>query len=195
MRVVAGTYRGRRLKSLRGPALRPTSDKLRETLFNILGAAVTGSVFVDLYAGTGAVGIEALSRGARFVVFIEKHPPAVALIRDNLNSLGILSPSSNPLNDDSGNVLVLSADAVQGLKLVAERGLRADFVFADPPYADVRAYERSLNFLDESDVLNSGAWVIVEHAKRHRLPERLSRLLRARTLVQGDAALSLYKRT
>src|SRR5437899_12473367 len=79
MRVVAGKYRSRVLKSMRGLALRPASDRLRETLFNILGAAVEGSVFVDVYAGTGAVGIEALSRGAREVIFIDNHPAAVAL--------------------------------------------------------------------------------------------------------------------
>src|SRR5207302_8383435 len=89
MRVVAGKYRSRALKSMRGLALRPSSDRLRETLFNILGAAVEGSVFVDVYAGTGAVGIEALSRGAREVIFIENHPAAAALIRSNLRALDI----------------------------------------------------------------------------------------------------------
>src|SRR5260370_14554391 len=89
MRVIAGKYRSRTLRSLRGQAMRPTSDRLRETLFNILGPAVEGSLFVDLYAGTGAVGIEALSRGARGPIFVEHHTPATALIRRNPESLGI----------------------------------------------------------------------------------------------------------
>ena len=89
MRVIAGKYRSRTLRSLKGQALRPTSDRLRETLFNILGPAVAGATFVDLYAGTGAVGIEALSRGARGAIFVEQHAPASALIRRNLESLGI----------------------------------------------------------------------------------------------------------
>src|ERR1700692_4565207 len=91
MRVIAGTYRSRILKSLKGLALRPTSDRLRETLFNVLGDAVDGARFIDLFAGTGAVGIEALSRGASEVVFIENHAPAATLIRRNLESLAITS--------------------------------------------------------------------------------------------------------
>src|SRR5271170_1032714 len=89
MRVIAGKYRSRTLRSLKGQALRPTSDRLRETLFNILGPTMEGATFMDLYAGTGAVGMEALSRGARRAIFVEHHAPAVALIRRNLESLGI----------------------------------------------------------------------------------------------------------
>src|ERR1700676_4974780 len=91
MRIIAGTFRSRILKSLKGQALRPTSDRLRETLFNVLGGAVDGAQFLDVFAGTGAVGIEALSRGASEVVFVENHAPAAALIRRNLESLGIRS--------------------------------------------------------------------------------------------------------
>src|SRR6184192_2209946 len=89
MRIIAGTYRSRMLKSLKGQALRPTSDRLRETLFNVLGPDVAGSRFLDLFAGTGAIGIEALSRGAVEVAFVEHHAPAAGLIRRNLESLDI----------------------------------------------------------------------------------------------------------
>lgn len=195
MRIIAGTYRGRKLQSLHGLALRPTSDKLRETLFNILGARVQASVFVDLFAGTGAVGIEALSRGARLVVFIEKHPRAVAVIRQNLKLLGIPTASFKTLDKELAGALVLAADALYGLKLLAQRSLKADFVFADPPYAEVKTCKATLRYLDESDLLNPEALAIVEHSKRNPLPERLSRLCRTRTLVQGDAALSLYRLT
>src|SRR5260370_34442117 len=110
MRVVAGIYRSRILKSLKGLALRPTSDRLRETLFIVLASNVSGSRFVDLFAGTGAIGIEALSRGAAEVVFIENHAPAVTLIRRNLESLGITS-----------GVTLLSVDALRGLAMLAAR--------------------------------------------------------------------------
>ena len=134
MRIVAGKYRSRILKSPRKLALRPTSDKLRETLFNILGAAVEGSVFVDVYAGTGAVGIEALSRGASEVFFIEKQRPAAELIHKNLESLGITVSAS-----------ILAVDAVKGLEMLVRRKfgkpLQADFVFLDPPYEQEQEYD------------------------------------------------------
>ena len=182
MRVVAGKYRSRALRSLRGLALRPTSDRLRETLFNILGPGVDGSVFVDLYAGTGAVGIEALSRGAREAIFIEKNARAVALIRKNLESLEIRA-----------GVEILAVDAIRGLEMLAARRLHAHFFFLDPPYAAADEYERALDFLDRSPMLTPGGRVIVEHAIRRELPERLTQLERARVVEQGDAALSFYR--
>jgi len=106
MRVIAGTYKSRILKSLKGLALRPTSDRLRETLFNVLAPNIAGSRFVDLFAGTGAIGIEALSRGAAEVVFIENHAPAVTLIRRNLDSLGINTGAT-----------VLTVDTLRGLAM------------------------------------------------------------------------------
>jgi len=186
VRIVGGKYRSRRLGSLRGPALRPTSDRLRETLFNILGPAVEGSLFVDVYAGTGAVGIEALSRGSSEVIFIEKRPAAVALIRRNLDSLGI-----------ARGFQILAKDGVQGLELLASRAfgrrLQADFFFLDPPYAAKGEYQRVLNFLDRSKLLARHARVIVEHERRWALPERLTALERTRVLEQGDATLSFYR--
>jgi len=186
MRVVAGKYRSRVLKSMRGLALRPSSDRLRETLFNILGAAVEGSVFVDVYAGTGAVGIEAISRGAREVIFIENHPAAVALIRSNLRALDITSGAE-----------ILVADAVRGMARLAMRSsgtrVHADFIFLDPPYARTEEYERGLDFLDCSPLLTPGGQVVVEHSKRMALPQRLAQLELARVVEQGDAALSFYR--
>jgi 16S rRNA (guanine(966)-N(2))-methyltransferase RsmD len=179
MRIVAGKYRSRTLRSLRGLALRPTSDRLRETLFAILGPTVEGSVFVDVYAGTGAVGIEALSRGAREVIFIEKNAAAVRLIRRNLESL-----------EAHAGVEILAVDAVRGLEVLVERRLRAQFFFLDPPYANNEEYERALDFLDASPLLTPNGRVIVEHAKQQPLPVRLAQLERTRVVEQGDAALS-----
>jgi len=185
MRVIAGKFGSRPLASLKGLALRPTSDRLRETLFNILGAAVEGSVFVDVYAGTGAVGVEALSRGAARVYFVEKHRAGVALIHKNLKSLGA-----------ERNAEVLAMDAVRGLEMLQARGLRADFVFLDPPYEDGREYTRTLEFLASSELLEEQARVIVESRRsgKHRvaLPERIGGLEKKRTIEQGDAALSVY---
>jgi 16S rRNA (guanine966-N2)-methyltransferase len=182
MRVIAGTYRSRILKSLKGLALRPTSDRLRETLFNVLGDAVDGARFIDLFAGTGAVGIEALSRGASEVVFIENHAPAATLIRRNLESLDIRSGAT-----------VLSLDVVRGLEKLAAKVTPGkpgyDLVFVDPPYAGAEEYVRALRYLSGSPLLRPGAIVIVEHRWDFALPES-GQLRRTRMLKQGDAALS-----
>jgi 16S rRNA (guanine966-N2)-methyltransferase len=186
MRVIAGTYRSRILKSLKGLALRPTSDRLRETLFNVLGPGVAGARFVDVFAGTGAVGIEALSRGAAEVVFIENHPPAVALIRKNLESLGVRSGAA-----------VFGADALRGLEMLAAKrkagGAPFDFVFLDPPYAAAEEYERVLRVLGSASFLAPGSVVIAEHHKKFDLPVHAGSLARFRILKQGDAALSFYR--
>ncbi len=187
MRIIAGTYRSRILKSLEGLALRPTSDRLRETLFNVLGSDVAGARFVDLFAGTGAVGIEALSRGAVEAVFIENHAPAVTLIRRNLESLGVRS-----------GFQVLASDVVRGLEKLAPRKQRADqrfdCVFLDPPYSAAEQYVRVLEFLGSTDLLASGAIVVAEHRRKFDLPEQAGALRRVRVLRQGDAALSFYRR-
>jgi len=187
MRVIAGTYRSRILKSLKGLALRPTSDRLRETLFNVLAPNISGARFADLFAGTGAIGIEALSRGAAEVVFIENHAPAAALIRKNLDSLGIRA-----------GFTVLPVDVLRGLDTLASRAKGAksgfDFIFLDPPYAAAADYERVLGFLGAADLLAPGGVVLAEHRRKFDLPEKAEALRRFRVLKQGDAALSFYRR-
>jgi 16S rRNA (guanine966-N2)-methyltransferase len=186
MRIIAGTYRSRILKSLKGLALRPTSDRLRETLFNVLGSAVTGSRFIDVFAGTGAIGIEALSRGAAQVVFIENHVPAAALIRRNLESLGVRT-----------GALVLPVDALRGLEKLASKHRSGDrpfdFAFLDPPYAAAEEYERVLSFLGTASFLAPGATIVAEHQRTLELPEQSGRMRRARILRQGDASLTFYR--
>jgi 16S rRNA (guanine(966)-N(2))-methyltransferase RsmD len=185
MRVIAGIYRSRILNSLKGHALRPTSDRLRETLFNVLSGAVDGARFIDVFAGTGAVGIEALSRGAVEVVFIENHAPAATLIRRNLASLEVRSGAT-----------VVAADAVRGLEKLAAKHRSGqpgyDFVFVDPPYAAAEEYARVLRFLGATAILGAAARVIVEHRRNFDLPEQVGRLGRVRLLRQGDAALSFF---
>jgi 16S rRNA (guanine966-N2)-methyltransferase len=181
MRVIAGKYRSRLLKTPGFLGIRPTSDRLRETLFNILGPSVEDSLFIDLYAGTGAVGIEAVSRGAREVFFIDRDPDCISLVRQNLESLDIRT-----------GVEVISANALRGLDKLAARHLIADFIFFDPPYADA-GYSDLLEFLDASHLVAPRGIVIAEHSSKLDLPERFDRLERTRLLEQGDAALSFYR--
>jgi 16S rRNA (guanine966-N2)-methyltransferase len=187
MRIIAGTYRSRILKSLKSLALRPTSDRLRETLFNVLGPNVSDARFLDLFAGTGAIGIEALSRGAKEVVFIENHAPATKLIHRNLDSLEIRS-----------GFTVMGVDALRGLAVLASRkqpsGLGFDCIFLDPPYAAAEEYARVLEFLGSMELLVPGGMVIAEHRRNFNLCEEAGALTRFRVLRQGDAALSFYRR-
>jgi 16S rRNA (guanine966-N2)-methyltransferase len=187
MRVIAGTFRSRILKSLKGLALRPTSDRLRETLFNVLGPTVAGARFLDLFAGTGAIGIEALSRGAKEVVFIENHAAAAKLIRQNLDSLEIRS-----------GFTVLPLDALRGLAMLASRRRPSepgfDSIFLDPPYTAAEEYARVLEFLGSTELLAPGGMVIAEHRRSYTLFEEAGVLTRFRVLKQGDGALSFYRR-
>jgi 16S rRNA (guanine(966)-N(2))-methyltransferase RsmD len=185
MRVIAGEFRSRRLETPRGMETRPTSDKLRETLFNVLGASVAGAKFVDLYAGSGAVGIEAISRGAEFVWFAEKAPPAVAAIRANLRALKI-----------AGGYALEDRGVARLLESLAKNARAVDVVFLDPPYEAVEDYERTLEFLGgrAREALAEGAVVVAEHSRKQRLAEGFGELRRVRVLEQGDAALSFYKR-
>jgi len=193
VRVIAGIYRSRRLQTLRGTALRPSSDRLRETLFNILGAAIEEAIFMDVFAGSGAVGIEALSRGARGAVFVENHAAGAALISRNLASLGIPTAAHVATHKTfAGSAEVLRMDALDALERLAQSGARVDFIFADPPYANGRAYADVLTFLGESNLLARGGRVIIEHRRKTELPSIAGHLERTRLLEQGDSALSFY---
>jgi 16S rRNA (guanine(966)-N(2))-methyltransferase RsmD len=187
MRVIAGKYRRRRLRSLRGLDLRPTADRLRETLFNVLTAgnpeALAGSVWLDLYAGTGAVGIEAMSRGASKVYFVESASSAVDLVLKNLQSLAI-----------TAGFEVVKSDAVRALRGLETRGM-ADYVFLDPPYRMESEYRKTLEVLSQSPLIGDKTAVVAEHLKKFEPGEKFGRLRRYRKLEQGDAALSFYRAT
>jgi 16S rRNA (guanine966-N2)-methyltransferase len=186
MRIIAGKFRSRQLKSLKQLALRPTSDRLRETLFDILGNLVSGSRFIDAFAGTGAVGIEALSRGADEVIFIEKHAMAARLIKQNLESLQVRSGTR-----------VLPIDALHALELLAKENLpqmeQLQILFLDPPYANAADYDRVLSFAGSTAPLGPGNLVIAEHRRSFGLPETVENLLCVRVVRQGDAALTFYR--
>jgi 16S rRNA (guanine966-N2)-methyltransferase len=181
MRVIGGTYRSRRLTAPGGIATRPSSDRLRETLFNVLATRVEDAVFADLYAGSGAIGIEALSRGAGTVYFVEQAAVAVAAIRSNLSALQINS-----------NFRIFAASVAATLPRLSG----ASIVFLDPPYATAEEYERTLGYLGHhaEEVLAEGAWVIAEHNRKTAPGEDYGSLHRFRVLQQGDAGLSFYQR-
>jgi 16S rRNA (guanine(966)-N(2))-methyltransferase RsmD len=185
MRVIAGKFRSRPLRSLPGLDLRPTSDRLRETLFDVLAAGqeLTGSIWLDLYAGTGAVGIEAISRGARQVYFVESSRKHARLLRENFAALGIATGYE-----------LHEREVAKALPLLESRDVICDFAFLDPPYRLRGAYERTLDYLSQSRLLPPSSVVIAEHEKKFDPGERFGGLLRYRRLDQGDAALSFYKR-
>jgi 16S rRNA (guanine966-N2)-methyltransferase len=180
MRIIAGTYRSRTLDAPAGMTTRPTSDRLRETLFNVLAPRIHGSRFLDLYAGSGAVGIEALSRGAAHVEFVEKAPPALKALRANLDRLRITSG----FTVHSGNV----ATILRRIKPTAA----FDLVFLDPPYDAAEDYASTMALLATLTLLLPDALVIAEHRKQDDLNDRYGELVRSRLLKQGDAALSFY---
>ena len=184
MRVIAGTFRSRQLLAPRGTATRPTSDRLRETLFNILAPRISGCRFVDLYAGTGAVGIEAISRGAAHVWFAENSEPAIASLRANLAALKIAHGYT--LEDRGTGAL---------LQRLAKLTTPLDVVFLDPPYEAEAEYEGTLSFFGSvrgRQLLSSEALVVAEHNSKAQLAQRYGALHHTRLLKQGDASLSFY---
>lgn len=184
MRVIAGQFRSRPLQSMPGLELRPTSDRLRETLFDVLAAArdLADTVWLDLFAGTGAVGIEALSRGARQVYFVESAKKHARLLRDNLAALGI-----------ANGYEVQEREVGKALPLLDTTGVVCNFCFLDPPYQRRGAYEQTLSYLSQSRLLQPSSIVIAEHEKKFDPGERFGAVLRYRRLDQGDASLSFYK--
>ncbi len=182
MRVIGGSFRSRALKAPAGPATRPTSDRLRETLFNVLAPRIEGARFLDLYAGSGAVGIEGLSRGAAEVVFVERAAAALKVLRGNLAGLGL-----------AGRFRIV-AGSVGGFVRAPEQGGRFDVVFLDPPYDAAGEYEAVLGALGgrAAGLLAEGAVVVAERRRKDRLADRYGGLGRTRLLEQGDTGLSFY---
>ena len=178
MRIVAGSLKGRRLEAPSWEGLRPTSDKLRETLFNVLAPRIQGARMLDGYAGTGAVGIEALSRGAAHVTFVERDPRAAALIEANLERCGV-----------SDRYAIIRA-RFAGTERPPGAGA-FDVIFLDPPYGAAGLAAA----LDAAEPLvGEGTLLIVEHAKRDAAPESKGPLIRLRLLTSGDSALAFYSR-
>ena len=189
MRIIAGKFRGRKLHPAGALDLRPTSDRLRETLFDVIAAAgsLEGTRWLDLYAGTGAVGIEALSRGASYACFVESARAPAVLIKRNLDSLEI-----------AGRATVLPKPALKALdeldaKIKSGSEHAFDFCFLDPPYRMEAEYERVFVRLSKSSVLSTNALLVAEHSKHFDLAAAFGPWSRVRRLPQGDAVLSFYR--
>jgi 16S rRNA (guanine966-N2)-methyltransferase len=182
MRIIAGAYRGRKLLTTAGLDTRPTSDRLRETLFDILAPRIQESVFLDVCAGSGAVGIEALSRGAARASFIELSRPACSAIGENLTRLGI-----------KHGVALINRDAAQALKSLADHGDKFDIVFFDPPYSS-DLYPSVMRVICEGSLLGEDAVVIVEHRAKSPMEEQYGALKRYREVKQGEGSLAFYAR-
>lgn len=187
LRIISGVLRGRRLVTLPGDAVRPTSDRAREALFDILGPRVAGSRFLDLCAGTGAVGIEALSREAGESVFIESDRQAAALVRRNLEGVG-LPPAARP---GGARAIVLECDVREGLLRLAGSRWTSGIAFVDPPYGG-GALDRALRLLADSGVLEQGAIVAAEHDADEDPPETRG-LEVFRSERYGRTGLSFYR--
>lgn len=182
-RIIAGRARGRRLKAPRGEATRPTGSRVRQTLFDILAPDVPGCRFLDAFAGSGGVALEALSRGAARVVAVDQSAAAVAAIRENARLLA----------DAGGEIQVYRQDTRVALAALADQGVRFDVVYLDPPYAS-DLYEPLLAQAAETGLLAADGVVVAEHFHKRVLPETIGGLVRTRSVRVGDHRLTFYRR-
>ncbi|MDH4097024.1 MAG: 16S rRNA (guanine(966)-N(2))-methyltransferase RsmD [Nitrospira sp.] len=181
MRVIAGTHRGRRLRVPQGSLVRPTSDRVREALFSILGNRIPNSRVLDLYAGTGAIGVEAISRGATHVTCVESSAEALKLLRQNILDCGI-----------AHHITVYAHTVKQFLNRPEQWEGPYDIVFADPPYTIAQELESLLTQPVTERLFAADSWLIVEHAEKTTLPVCLGSTAYVRRYRYGDTALSLY---
>ena len=188
MRIIAGKYRGRNLKSPPSLEVRPTSDRLRETLFNVIAPRIIDARFLDLCAGSGAVGIEALSRGASHATFVDRSRKICALIQANLDLCRIAKAESELIQSEAGDYL----RRIIGRKRDPENPW--DIIFFDPPYADDYLPMLDTFGAHASSLLTGNGWLIVEHHHKNELKDEAGSIIRSRILKQGDSALSFYER-
>jgi 16S rRNA (guanine(966)-N(2))-methyltransferase RsmD len=180
IRIISGECKGRRLKTLKGSTVRPTSDRAKETLFNLLTDRVPGCRFLDLFSGTGSIGLEAASRGAEQVLLVEYNAAVLKLLDENVEHCHV-----------SDRVTIHKGDARESLRLFSLQEQTFDLVFLDPPYNDHSAYGL-IQEIGERGLLNEDGWVIVEHDRHHKLPDAYGKLLRVRSRRVGDTVFSFY---
>ncbi len=183
MRVISGTSRGTRLVSLGSADIRPTLDRVKESFFNKVGPGLEGLTFIDLFAGSGSMGIEALSRGAEMVAFVEPNPEAQRIILQNLEKCR--------MTGDSPRWVLLKSPALAGLKTLKELKLSFDLVYVDPPFAD-DLYEPTLLGLSPSEILRKEAMVVVEHFHKTVLQKNYDKLEFYKDRRLGDSCLSFF---
>lgn len=194
MRVIAGTFRGRRLATPKGNRLvRPTADRVKESVFSILQERIVDANFLDLCAGTGSMGIEALSRGAKHVTFLERDPRCLEIIERNLHTCGLLTESQ-------ARYYLLRRDVVKGIAYLCKRSVMFEIIYFDPPYGvdlagGSQLYTTCLPLLAESSLLCIGGILLVEHAKQCVVPDAVGNLRRSRQARYGDTVVSFYKKS
>lgn len=181
MRIIAGSHKGRKLLASEGSLIRPTSGRVKEALFSIIGNHISGSQVLDLYAGTGAVGIEALSRGAQRVAFVESHPDSIHLLRANLKRCDLL-----------GRADVYACRAEDFLQPKSIPRLFFDIIFADPPYGQT-CLHRLLPSIELSAMIHPQTLVLLEHPSKENAPSRCGRFDLIRSYQYGDTAVSKYR--
>ena len=189
MRITAGNLKGRKINFKKAQkaakkenALRPTSSNVRESIFNIIGALISDAQFIDLYAGTGAVGIEALSRGASAVSFVEADRKRAELIKDMLKDCGYSSKAD-----------IIKGEASAFIAKAVKEGLKFDIVFLDPPY-HTEELERILPMLSDGDMLNDKGIIIAEHISKKKLPDEIGKLIQKKAYKYGDTMLTLFRK-
>jgi 16S rRNA (guanine966-N2)-methyltransferase len=180
MRIISGISKGRRLAALKSQAIRPTSDRVKESIFNILGGQVEGKIVLDLFAGTGNLGIETLSRGAKRVLFVEKGRQALRLIQKNLSQFGMRERSE-----------ILPKDVSRAIGILKQRGESFDLILMDPPY-EKGLIQKTLLKLHLHKIYHEGSILVIEHDRREPIPERVEgwTLLRQRRI--GDTVISFF---
>ncbi len=180
MRVIAGKYRGRKLENFEGMDIRPTSDRVKESLFNILGHKLMGCSFLDLFGGTGSIGIEAVSRGAEKVVFVDTGVKSIKVLRSNLESLKITE-----------RVEIYNTDYENALSKMGSANSLFDFIFIDPPY-NKQIAQNALGIISDLGILHSEGIIVVEHDVLDSMPDRVGILVKDREKKYGSTMLSMY---
>lgn len=181
MRIIAGDFKGRPLSAVPGKGTRPTTDKVRESIFNMIGPYFEGGTVLDLYAGTGGLGIESLSRGMDKAIFIDIDPKAITVIKENVSSFRL-----------DHQVEIYRTDSNRALKALNKRGLQFDLVFLDPPYAKQKIAEE-IQLLQDYHLLMPDASIVAEHDAEVDLPEEIGRYAKVRFVTYGDTTVSIYE--
>jgi 16S rRNA (guanine966-N2)-methyltransferase len=182
VRVISGTFRGRKLSAPKGMQTRPTSDRVKEAMFNIIASLdlLEDATVLDLFAGSGALGIEALSRNACSCTFVEHDRTAIEVLRQNLSITGCGSSTE-----------IISMDVTRALRLLASKARRFSLIFLDPPYASSNAYKTAMEHISDG-LLKDNGLLVTESASAKQLPERVGRLTRSDRRVYGDTALDFF---
>ncbi len=181
MRVISGSAKGRRLKTVSGDMTRPTTDKIKESIFNIISPYLGSGNVLDLYAGSGALGIEALSRGMSKAVFVDKDWKCVEIIKNNIDLCNFFEVTE-----------VYRNDALRALNILFKRGMQFELIFLDPPYK-TNNYQLVLNFLAENNLLSKQGIIVVEHDVKMSLPSKIGVLTLIKNVNYGNTGVTIYQ--